>query len=81
VRPRNGLEEGSVELVKHGRLYPLEVSQLRLEPGGRSTCGPPRRRVLFRARLSPAERASQIELMRATALGAGRDPSTLEYTR
>jgi alkanesulfonate monooxygenase SsuD/methylene tetrahydromethanopterin reductase-like flavin-dependent oxidoreductase (luciferase family) len=32
-------------------------------------------------RLTSAERASQIELMRATAAGAGRDPGALEYTR
>jgi probable F420-dependent oxidoreductase len=32
-------------------------------------------------RLTPAERASQIELMRATALEAGRDPGPLEVTR
>jgi probable F420-dependent oxidoreductase len=32
-------------------------------------------------RLTPAERASQIELMRATARDAGRDPSALEVTR
>ena len=32
-------------------------------------------------RLTPAERASQIEIMRATARDAGRDPDALEYTR
>jgi probable F420-dependent oxidoreductase len=32
-------------------------------------------------RLTPAERASQIELMRATAREAGRDPGPLEVTR
>ncbi len=31
--------------------------------------------------LTDAERASQIELMRATAAGAGRDAAALEYTR
>jgi probable F420-dependent oxidoreductase len=32
-------------------------------------------------RLTPAERLGQIELVRATALAAGRDPEALEYTR
>jgi probable F420-dependent oxidoreductase len=32
-------------------------------------------------RLTAAERASQIELMRTTAVEAGRDPDVLEYTR
>ncbi|MGD0559139.1 MAG: TIGR03619 family F420-dependent LLM class oxidoreductase [Streptosporangiaceae bacterium] len=32
-------------------------------------------------RLTPAERASQLELMRAAAAEAGRDPDALEYTR
>jgi probable F420-dependent oxidoreductase len=32
-------------------------------------------------RLSPEERASQLELMRVTAEEAGRDPGALEYTR
>ena len=32
-------------------------------------------------RLTAAERASQIELMRATARDAGRDPGALEVTR
>ncbi|HEY6786570.1 MAG TPA: TIGR03619 family F420-dependent LLM class oxidoreductase [Trebonia sp.] len=32
-------------------------------------------------RLTPAERASQIELVRAAAAEAGRDPGALEYTR
>jgi probable F420-dependent oxidoreductase len=32
-------------------------------------------------RLTPAERASQMELMRAAAAEAGRDPGALEYTR
>ena len=32
-------------------------------------------------RLTDAERASQIELMRATARDAGRDPGALEVTR
>jgi len=32
-------------------------------------------------RLTEAERASQIELMRATAREAGRDPGALEVTR
>src|SRR5579864_1597257 len=31
--------------------------------------------------LTEAERASQIDLMRATARAAGRDPGALEYTR
>jgi probable F420-dependent oxidoreductase len=31
--------------------------------------------------ISAAERASQVELMRETARGAGRDPAALEYTR
>jgi probable F420-dependent oxidoreductase len=32
-------------------------------------------------RLSPADRAGQIEIMRAAAREAGRDPAALEYTR
>ena len=32
-------------------------------------------------RLTPAQRASQAELMRAAAVDAGRDPAALEYTR
>jgi probable F420-dependent oxidoreductase len=32
-------------------------------------------------RLTAAQRASQVELMRATAAEAGRDPAALEYTR
>lgn len=32
-------------------------------------------------RLTAAQRASQLELMRATAAEAGRDPAALEYTR
>jgi probable F420-dependent oxidoreductase len=32
-------------------------------------------------RVTPEERASQIDIMRATASEAGRDPATLEYTR
>lgn len=32
-------------------------------------------------RLSLVERAAQIELMRAVAVGAGRDPDALDYTR
>jgi alkanesulfonate monooxygenase SsuD/methylene tetrahydromethanopterin reductase-like flavin-dependent oxidoreductase (luciferase family) len=32
-------------------------------------------------RLTDAERASQIELMRVTARNAGRDPDALEITR
>lgn len=32
-------------------------------------------------RLTAAQRASQIELMRAAAMRAGRDPAALEYTR
>jgi probable F420-dependent oxidoreductase len=32
-------------------------------------------------RLTPAERAAQIELMRATAVAQGRDPEVLEHTR
>ena len=32
-------------------------------------------------RLTTAERAAQIEIMRAAATGAGRDPDALEHTR
>jgi probable F420-dependent oxidoreductase len=32
-------------------------------------------------RLTPAQRAGQLDLMRATAAAAGRDPEALEYTR
>lgn len=32
-------------------------------------------------RLTSAERAAQIQVMRAAAVGAGRDPDALEYTR
>jgi hypothetical protein len=32
-------------------------------------------------RLTAGERAGQIEVMRAAALAAGRDPAALEYTR
>ena len=66
--------------------FPKPVRPLPLHVGGSSPAAA--RRAGLRGdgyfpggRLTEAERASQIELMRATARDAGRDPGALEVTR
>jgi len=66
--------------------FPKPVAPLPLHVGGSSPAAA--RRAGLRGdgyfpggRLTEAERASQIELMRATARDAGRDPAALEVTR
>jgi probable F420-dependent oxidoreductase len=66
--------------------FPKPVAPLPLHVGGSSPAAA--RRAGLRGdgyfpggRLTEAERASQIELMRATARDAGRDPGALEVTR
>ncbi|WP_433729057.1 LLM class F420-dependent oxidoreductase [Nocardia sp. CA-129566] len=65
---------------------PHEIPQLPIHIGGSSRAAA--RRVGRRGdgyfpggMLMPAERAAQLDLARATAVEAGRDPSALEYTR
>ena len=66
--------------------YPKPLQMLPVHVGGSSAAAA--RRAGRRGdgyfpggRLTPAERLSQDELMRATALAVGRDPEVLEYTR
>jgi probable F420-dependent oxidoreductase len=66
--------------------YPKPLGMLPIHIGGSSPAAA--RRAGRRGdgyfpggRLTPAERAAQIELMRSTAVAEGRDPAALEYTR
>jgi probable F420-dependent oxidoreductase len=66
--------------------YPKPLGRLPIHVGGSSRAAA--RRAGLRGdgwfpggRLTEAERAGQLDLMRATAAAAGRDPDVLEYTR
>jgi probable F420-dependent oxidoreductase len=61
--------------------FPKPVRPLPVHIGGSSPAGLRGDGYFPGGRLTPAERASQIELMRATARDAGRDPGALEVTR
>ncbi len=66
--------------------YPKPLQMLPVHVGGSSAAAA--RRAGRRGdgyfpggRLAPAQRVAQLELMRTTAAGQGRDPAALEYTR
>ena len=66
--------------------FPKPLGRLPIHVGGSSPAAA--RRAGLRGdgyfpggRLTAAERAAQLDLMRETALAAGRDPAALEYTR
>jgi probable F420-dependent oxidoreductase len=66
--------------------YPKPLQPLPVHVGGSSAAAA--RRAGRRGdgyfpggRLAPAQRVAQLELMRTTAAGQGRDPAALEYTR
>lgn len=66
--------------------YPKPLQMLPVHVGGSSPAAA--RRAGRRGdgyfpggRLAPAQRVAQLELMRTTAAGQGRDPAALEYTR
>jgi probable F420-dependent oxidoreductase len=66
--------------------YPKPLQTLPIHVGGSSPAAARRagRRgdgFFAGGMLTPSERLAQIELMRATAAAAGRDPEALEYTR
>jgi probable F420-dependent oxidoreductase len=66
--------------------YPKPLQMLPVHVGGSSAAAARRagRRgdgYFAGGRLTPAERVAQIDVMRTTALAAGRDPDALEYTR
>jgi probable F420-dependent oxidoreductase len=66
--------------------YPKPLQMLPIHVGGSSPAAARRagRRgdgFFAGGRLTPSERRAHIDLMRATALAAGRDPEVLEYTR
>ena len=70
----------------HATSYPKPLEMLPIHVGGSSAAAA--RRAGRRGdgffpggRLAPAERLAQLELMRATARDAGRNPEALEYTR
>ena len=78
--------DGEFYSIKNACSFPKPAGRLPVHIGGSSAAAA--RRAGLRGdgyfpggRLTEAELASQLELMRATARGAGRDPGALEVTR
>jgi probable F420-dependent oxidoreductase len=77
---------GEFYSFEHATSFPKPLQMLPIHIGGSSTAAA--RRAGRRGdgffpdgQLTPAERRAQIDLMCESAVGAGRDPGVLEYTR